>query len=124
MLSLPKEKTPEEKIRSRVGRYFGITDDFKVAGYITPDGKLLDFSGRRQGNSFSVSRNIDHRQVGYAFENSEFEDKYSGTEGMKDFMDLGYVRISWLTVSILETITSTKVNNSKIIEIHMQKILH
>ena len=95
LLSLPKEKTPEEKIRSRVGRYFGITDDFKVAGYITPDGKLLDFSGRRQGNSFSVSRNIDHRQVGYAFENSEFEDKYSGTEGMKDFMDLGYVRISW-----------------------------
>lgn len=95
LLSLPKEKTPEEKIRSRVGRYFGITDDFKVAGYITPDGKLLDFSGRKQGNPFPVYRTIDHRQVGYAFENTEFEDKFSGTEGMNDFMDLGYVRISW-----------------------------
>jgi len=42
---------------------FGITKDPKEAGYILPDGKLLDLSGKNEGGT-AGTRSLDHRDIG------------------------------------------------------------
>ncbi len=56
----------------------GYTDDPSEAGYITPDGKLLDLSGKSEGGSPGM-RSYDHREAG-------------GWEGMQQMMGLGFIR--------------------------------
>lgn len=43
-------------------RHFGLTDNPYEAGFILPDGKMLDFSGKRQGGS-SGMHHLDHSEV-------------------------------------------------------------
>lgn len=67
-----KEQTPHvlwENIRER-----GTTNDPREAGYIRPDGKLLNLSGGGHGE-----RGEDHRIVG-------------GTAGMQELVGAGYIR--------------------------------
>ena len=40
-----------DKMVEAVVDHFGITEDFAEAGYILPDGRLLDLSGKNQGGS-------------------------------------------------------------------------
>ena len=44
----------------------GTTDDLYEAGYVLPDGELLDFSGKREGGP-AGGRAEDHRQLGQFF---------------------------------------------------------
>lgn len=41
---------------------FGLTDNPREAGYILPDGKFLDLSGKNKGGR-EGSRNLDHREI-------------------------------------------------------------
>lgn len=77
---------------------FGTTNDVREAGYILPDGTMLDFSGRHWMNEgddtshLAGNRAVDHRaiyEVGYDKEENEtgFE-----TE-MPDFISRGAIRI-------------------------------
>jgi len=50
--------------------YFGITYDAREAGYITPEGEMLDFSGKQFGGD-GRSRSLDHREVLLDDENKE-----------------------------------------------------
>lgn len=61
-------------------RELGYTNNLSEAGYITPDGKLIDLSGKRKRGDPGV-RNFDHRQFG-------------GIEGMRALIKLGYIRMS------------------------------
>jgi hypothetical protein len=78
---------------------FGTTDDIREAGYITPDGKMLDFSGRSEASGYhqegdrwvpdegqddylAGQRNTDHREVGEG-----------GVEAMIEHIDSGFVRV-------------------------------
>jgi len=72
----------------RAIRKFGTTNDFREAGYITPNGKLLDFSGKRQGGP-SGKRTMDHREISDIYE--ETFENYS--DGMCKFMDEGNIRL-------------------------------
>lgn len=54
--------TPESRAVGRVVRHFGTTRDPKEAGYVTPDGRMLDLSGKRQGGTGGV-RYMDHREL-------------------------------------------------------------
>jgi SAM-dependent methyltransferase len=65
----------------------GTTQDLKEAGYILPDGTMLDFSGKRQGGISGV-RYIDHRDID--FDGVETEEQWSG---MVQFMGMGAIRI-------------------------------
>jgi hypothetical protein len=65
----------------------GETYDLNEAGYILPDGTLLDFSGKRQGGSSGV-RNEDHRQLPLPIKGS-----IGGTDLMIAFMKLGAIRM-------------------------------
>lgn len=47
--------------------HFGLTTDVKEAGYILADGRMLDFSGKREGGE-PGDRVQDHREIQYIFE--------------------------------------------------------
>lgn len=44
--------------------YFGTTNSFAEAGYILPDGEMLDLSGKNQGKE-PEQRSLDHREISY-----------------------------------------------------------
>lgn len=75
-------------------RVFGTTDDPLEAGYLGPDGTLLDFSGKREGGTPGM-RAYDHRQLG------EISDEFGitgDTDGMLEFMRrTGAVRVSFFS---------------------------
>lgn len=91
-LDEPVEYTAEEKkqhIRDAVA-YFGRTFKWSETGYITTDGKRLDFSGRHKGGQ-GGRRSVDHRDIRDALGDGYGGD-YSG--GMAQFMREGNIRIS------------------------------
>lgn len=91
-LDEPVEYTAEEKkqhIRDAVA-YFGRTFKWSETGYITTDGKRLDFSGRHKGGQ-GGHRSVDHRDIRDALGDGYGGD-YSG--GMAQFMREGNIRIS------------------------------
>ena len=61
-------------------KHFGTTGNFKVAGYLLTDGKLLDFSGKHWGDTTSRSRQVDHRDVQ--------EVLGRGNNGINDMVDM------------------------------------
>ena len=63
---------------------FGVTEDFKKAGYILPDGQMLDFA---QNDS---SRDTDHREIMNVFGPAEVK---TGTEALNEFLLDGNVRV-------------------------------
>ena len=70
--------------------YFGTTTNLNIAGYILPDGRMLDFSGKKFGAD-GRNRTIDHREVGDAYDN-EID--------MDDFLKNGAIRIDATSGSI------------------------
>ena len=66
----------------------GETENVREAGYILPDGTMLDFSGKRDGGEAN-DRAEDHRQLGFDMGGSS--DSYS--EDMNRFIAAGAIRI-------------------------------
>lgn len=87
--------------QTKVARYFGYTNDLNMAGYMTPEGKLLDFSGRKQGAYMPNSRQLDHREINQVLDyenNVELKEMLKGNEhsnsiGMRYFMNRGNIRM-------------------------------
>ncbi len=86
--------------QTKAARYFGYTNNLQKAGYMTPDGKLLDFSGERQGNKGAIDRAMDHREINFVldYENPELKAMQQGNEhsnsvGMRYFMNKGNIRM-------------------------------
>lgn len=83
--------------------HFGTTDDVSESGYLTPDGRWLDLSGRHEASGYENgrpirgdylrgSRNYDHRQLGDTI--NEILDEEIGTpetssERMRQFIEFG-----------------------------------
>ena len=88
-----KEYTDEEKKRhiKDAAAYFGRTYKWAETGYITTDGKRLDFSGRHDGGPGGY-RTVDHRDIRDALGDDYGGDDYSGS--MVQFMGEGNIRIS------------------------------
>ena len=63
---------------------FGVTEDFKKAGYILPDGQMLDFAQNDR------SRDTDHREIMSVFGPAEVK---TGTEALNEFLLDGNVRV-------------------------------
>jgi hypothetical protein len=64
---------------------YGTTEDFGHAGYMLPDGDLLDFSGG------TGVRTIDHRNIGRVYPDVEHDSRW---EYVVDFMNDGAIRIA------------------------------
>ena len=56
---------------TRAEEHFGTTRNYDVAGYLLPDGKMLDFSGRHWGDSSSTMRQVEHRDIQEVWEDDE-----------------------------------------------------
>ena len=75
---------PSEGAFNKAKEAFGTTKDTLEAGYVLPDGEMLDFSGRHEGSperDIKGQRYSDHREISQI-----------GTE-MTPFVDLGAIRI-------------------------------
>lgn len=88
-----KEYTDEEKKQhvKDAAAYFGRTYKWAETGYITTDGRRLDFSGRHDGGPGGY-RTVDHRDIRDALGLDYGGDDYSGS--MVQFMAEGNIRIS------------------------------
>lgn len=86
-------------INEKAIKEFGLINDFKEAGYILTNGKLLDFSGKRDGGCSGV-RYMDHREI-----ESILESNY--TDALIEFMNMGNIRLNpesqGLDISVLPT---------------------
>jgi hypothetical protein len=71
-----------------IEKYFGTTGNFKVAGYLLTDGKLLDFSGKHWGDSTSRTRQVDHRDVQEVLGRGN-----NGIDDMVDMIGSGNIRL-------------------------------
>lgn len=75
-----QHRNPQNAIKE-AKKIFGITKDYREAGYMLQDGSLLDFSGRNQGSNNYGQRGLDHRdinEIGY---------------DMDEFIELGNIRM-------------------------------
>lgn len=79
----PRKMSPG--LFNKVVQTFGLTNDLHEAGYILPDGSLLDMSAKNRGGR-PGARALDHREIGMATGEG-------GTVGMVDFILKGPIRL-------------------------------
>ena len=79
--------TEAEYHRKEAVKEFGYTPYFYDAGYITPNGRMLNFSGEK-GKHYGT-RGQDHRAIGTIYAGNES----TGSEAMLKFMGEGNIRI-------------------------------
>ncbi len=100
--SAVKEKTKKSTVlspnparESLARKTFGLTGDFREAGYMLRSGSLLDFSGKRDGGPAHV-RYMDHREISEIFSKDELPSeatRSSSTPYMNAFISEGNVRL-------------------------------
>jgi hypothetical protein len=77
-------KTEIDDASSQAEEYYGVTEDYNLAGYLTTNGKFLDFS---EGQGM---RTLDHRGINQVI---DIEDRKSINDEMNLFMNYGNIRI-------------------------------
>ncbi|MCP3683489.1 MAG: hypothetical protein GY861_12450 [bacterium] len=92
-----KPVSPDQKMARQAARYFGVTTDMRFGGYLREDGKMLDLSGRKQGNQYATGRGLDHREVGQFM---DIDKHKSGTANMQYFQSLGNIRMDYRAGSL------------------------
>ena len=82
-------RTPvSEEEFAKLEKEFGTTRYMSEAGYILPNGKLLDLSGRKMGYSGTDhSRHVDHREL------TDVIVRTDGNDAMQDVIASGAIRI-------------------------------
>lgn len=93
-----RESEESKRLFEATKKKFGTTKDINEAGYILPDGTMLDFSGRhwmdegQDTSHLAGSRAVDHREisdVGYDKDENETGFKTD----MSDFINRGAIRV-------------------------------
>lgn len=102
-----KEYTDAEKQdhAKAVIAHFGRTFSWNETGYLTQEGKKIDFSGRHDGGPGGY-RTVDHRDISEALGPDYGGDDYSGS--MVQFMSEGNIRISPESGGINLSVAPTK----------------
>ena len=77
----------EDYHREQAARKYKTTDDVSKAGYLLPDGRMLDFSGG------DTRRTVDHREVKDVFGPAELGRDAKPTQYMNRFIAEGNVRV-------------------------------
>lgn len=93
---LPATTFTANQIFTRAKDLFGTTTSPDEAGYILPDGTMLDFSGRHYEPSAPISgpfreRMADHREIAFAWPE---DDSPGGFDAMAQVMNWGAIRFS------------------------------
>lgn len=106
-----------EKIFDAAKAKFGTTLDMREAGYILPDGSMLDFSGRHQvegDTSFlNGDRTVDHREIADIAYDSDDNDTGVTTD-LGDFLDRGAIRIDYNAGAINLNVAPTRAQKDRL----------
>lgn len=90
--SMPADKriTPKRmaKFAQKARKVFGTTENYKEAGWLLPEGDLLDFSGKRDGGSPGM-RAYDHRDISRVEEDNSASNRLA----FDDFKKGGFIRL-------------------------------
>lgn len=105
-----KTESDAEKLKSigtSAARFYGTTEDYKKAGYMTVNGSLLDFSDGQR------TRVKDHREINEFLDSKgiEYGDNYS--DSLITFMNLGNIRMQTYGVDIATMPTPKQVSALK-----------
>ena len=89
--------------RKQAAKEFGYTADWREAGYMLPNGRLINFSGSK---THIGMRGEDHRGIGRIYASSEMQ----GSAAMVKFMSDGNIRVMAETpgIDIISTTEPTK----------------
>lgn len=93
-----RESEESRKLFEATKKKFGTTKDINEAGYILPDGTMLDFSGRhwmdegQDTSHLAGSRAVDHRDI-YEVGYDKDEDETGFKTDMSDFINRGAIRV-------------------------------
>ena len=85
----PRTEEQREQLFDAAKKEFGTTDNFNVAGYMLPDGSLLDFS---EEGAPANQRTLDHREIEGIImdEGREYDNRW---QYLADFMNEGAIRL-------------------------------
>lgn len=98
------EKVSSDVLFDGAKRKFGVTHDIREAGYVLPDGSMLDFSGRHELDPGTDSgflkgqRTFDHRgisQISFVYDENGDEVDTGLETTMPDFIERGAIRIDY-----------------------------
>ena len=97
------EKIDNDTLFKAAKKKFGVTHDLREAGYILPDGTMLDFSGRHElfgadDSGIRGRRATDHRvisSVAYDYDQEGNEIDTGIETNMSDFIRRGAIRIDY-----------------------------
>ena len=115
----PKFSLSEEttKIFDAAKAKFGTTYDMREAGYILPDGSMLDFSGRHQvegdASFLNGDRTVDHREISDIAYDAEDNETGIKTD-LGDFLDRGAIRIDSNAGAININVAPTKAQKDRL----------
>ena len=87
----PRTDEQKAKLFEDAKAHYGVTNNFNAAGYMLPDGSLLDFSEANDGGDPN-SRSLDHRDIeGVIMDNGvEYDSRWMY---IADFMNEGAIRL-------------------------------
>lgn len=102
---------------SKLEKHFGVTGYFKVAGYLLPNGKMLDFSGKHWGDDTSKTRQVDHRDVQEVLNRGN-----NGIDDMVDMIGSGSVRLMPETGGINLAVYPTE-KQRRVLSLYIQRML-
>ena len=96
---------------------FGTTYDMREAGYILPDGSMLDFSGRHQvegdASFLNGDRTVDHREISDIAYDADDNETGINTD-LGDFLDRGAIRIDSNAGAINLNVAPTKAQKERL----------
>ncbi len=96
---------------------FGTTYDMREAGYILPDGSMLDFSGRHQvegdASFLNGDRTVDHREISDIAYDTDGNETGINTD-LGDFLDRGAIRIDSNAGAINLNVAPTKAQKDRL----------
>lgn len=99
---------PETYRRKAAVEQFGTTNRFEEAGFLLPDGRMLDFSGGERG-----ARTRDHRDIRGVFGPAELGRGATGTDALNRFLAEGNIRVMAETPGV-DLCAKTKPTNDQI----------
>ena len=104
----------KEKLFDAAKEHYGVTKNFNAAGYMLPDGSLLDFSEANDGGNPN-ERSLDHRDIEGVImdEGTEYESRWMY---IADFLNEGAIRMLPESAGINLSVAPTAEQRSKLFD--------
>ena len=67
----PRVRTPDQKMLTRIVKHFGTTNNFRSAGFILADGRLLNLASQDSMRWGDTKRDLDHNEIGQFLSNPD-----------------------------------------------------